>query len=541
MVRKISRKELEKLPVEAGEFITQVIKKMQYRKKVRLEVMAELEAHFEDELRDCQTDEERGNKTRQLIEEFGDVKLLGVLLRRAKKRCRSMWQKVLIRSGQFIGLVILFIIIRIVCFSLGTATISTDYVKVLNDLVRAERNEEDNAKSYYDRAASLYIPPPKSIEEKHLTFHVATAGITNLNDVESEELVKWLSSNEAAFEKLKDGAQKPYYWRNYQRKKTATDATVSTVFNFSPIENYGKLARAIGWQVVYDTSAGRLSDAFENCLVLQKFGMHLQGQGFLAEQMVGVLIETIAQQRTFILSEGQDISVELLKNFHNKLKGLNNKKPVINLKPEGVGWYDLVQRGFTDDGEGSGRVLKNGLAFVISDAKSSLMNFFFFSYPDRRDVVKMLDGYFVKAEKLLEKTPWQLHIENNSQGWNEIGKKCFILKTLGPAYGKLGEKAWALKTSRTALMTVMAALLYKADKGEYPADLGELVTSGYLKELPMDPFSDRPLVYKKTDGDFLLYSVGLNFIDDGGEMGKDNKGKPRVWEVDGDTVFWPVE
>jgi hypothetical protein len=69
--------------------------------------------------------------------------------------------------------------------------------------------------------------------------------------------------------------------------------------------------------------------------------------------------------------------------------------------------------------------------------------------------------------------------------------------------------------------------------------LNQLVTAGYLKQLPMDSFSDKPLVYKKTEDNFILYSVGPDFKDDGGEPGRDRKGRVRLWVGEGDVVFWP--
>jgi hypothetical protein len=66
-----------------------------------------------------------------------------------------------------------------------------------------------------------------------------------------------------------------------------------------------------------------------------------------------------------------------------------------------------------------------------------------------------------------------------------------------------------------------------------------------LSEVPIDPFSDQPLVYKKTDNGFTLYSVGYNFKDDGGVPGQyegTNKNpQARRWTQYGDVVFWPVE
>ncbi|MCD4782268.1 MAG: hypothetical protein K8T10_00405 [Candidatus Eremiobacteraeota bacterium] len=65
---------------------------------------------------------------------------------------------------------------------------------------------------------------------------------------------------------------------------------------------------------------------------------------------------------------------------------------------------------------------------------------------------------------------------------------------------------------------ILAALhWYRAKNGKYPDKLSQLVPN-YLKEIPRDPFStDGKFRYKKEkDGTILLYSVGVDMIDDGG-------------------------
>jgi len=59
--------------------------------------------------------------------------------------------------------------------------------------------------------------------------------------------------------------------------------------------------------------------------------------------------------------------------------------------------------------------------------------------------------------------------------------------------------------------------------------------------LPIDPYSDQPLVYKRTESDFVLYGVGENFKDDGGTVAVVD-GRLRKWgtKEEGDWVFWPV-
>ncbi|MCJ7791090.1 MAG: hypothetical protein MUP49_01545, partial [Dehalococcoidia bacterium] len=137
------------LPKCTAEFITLVIKKMRYRKKVREDVHAELAAHFEDELRDCKTDEEKERKAQRLIEDFGDVNLLGILLRRAKKRCRPLWRTVVARTFQTIGVLILCFISYCIYISLGKPTVSVNYVEEATRLARPVADESLNAAPIY--------------------------------------------------------------------------------------------------------------------------------------------------------------------------------------------------------------------------------------------------------------------------------------------------------------------------------------------------------------------------------------------------------
>jgi len=115
-----------------------------------------------------------------------------------------------------------------------------------------------------------------------------------------------------------------------------------------------------------------------------------------------------------------------------------------------------------------------------------------------------------------------------------------LLEMLEPAVVRIIELSHQNKTNVQSLVTILALLRHKGDKGFCPENLQELITTGYLKKLPADPYSDKPLVYKKTDDNFILYSVGPNFTDDGGEPGKDSYGRVRKWRKNGDTVFWPL-
>ncbi|MEO8427574.1 MAG: hypothetical protein ABI651_10735 [Verrucomicrobiota bacterium] len=62
----------------------------------------------------------------------------------------------------------------------------------------------------------------------------------------------------------------------------------------------------------------------------------------------------------------------------------------------------------------------------------------------------------------------------------------------------------------------MAVRAFYLEQGTYPTNLADLVPI-YLDAVPLDQFSGKPLHYRKTSQDFLLYSVGPDGIDDGGK------------------------
>jgi hypothetical protein len=87
---------------------------------------------------------------------------------------------------------------------------------------------------------------------------------------------------------------------------------------------------------------------------------------------------------------------------------------------------------------------------------------------------------------------------------------------------------------------MIALSRYKADHGEYPESLAELAPL-YIAELPPDPYGAPSFGYRREAPDrYLLYSLGIDGKDDGGEPGVDYNGKPRQYADAGDDIYtWP--
>jgi len=88
-------------------------------------------------------------------------------------------------------------------------------------------------------------------------------------------------------------------------------------------------------------------------------------------------------------------------------------------------------------------------------------------------------------------------------------------------------KVMATETARQMTITAIALQRCKLAHGGYPDTLASLVPE-FLVAVPPDPVDGRPLRYRRQeDGTFLLYSVGENGMDDGGNPALDGKVKSK--------------
>ncbi len=110
-------------------------------------------------------------------------------------------------------------------------------------------------------------------------------------------------------------------------------------------------------------------------------------------------------------------------------------------------------------------------------------------------------------------------------------EKSALVKLLIPAVFKTFLNEARIDARLGEAEIALAGHLYKTKKKNYPVFLKEL-SPAYLPELPLDPFTGKGYVYRKTSKGFKIYSLGENLKDDGGKWGyKENKWNyDIVWE-----------
>jgi hypothetical protein len=125
-------------------------------------------------------------------------------------------------------------------------------------------------------------------------------------------------------------------------------------------------------------------------------------------------------------------------------------------------------------------------------------------------------------------------IATNGVAWDEVlrNENRFVRAQMGkyPNPIKLLWDLWQSRTVRRAskerhevaaahlrlLTTELALRCFRTEQGQAPRTLDQLVLK-FLTRVPLDPFSDHPLIYRPQGTNWLLYSVGPDRVDDGGK------------------------
>ena len=123
---------------------------------------------------------------------------------------------------------------------------------------------------------------------------------------------------------------------------------------------------------------------------------------------------------------------------------------------------------------------------------------------------------------------WLKPDQNSSDGLRNYFSQSFN----GLASAK--RKAVRIETAQNVVITAIALKRYELRHHQLPATLDEL-TPDLLKAVPIDCMDGQPLRYRRNaDGTFLLYSVGENGKDDGGDpsLEKGVTGSNFYWQND---------
>lgn len=589
----------------ARQLIRDTVKKTRLWKLEKISVADELIAHF----RDAQTvPHANTNEPAQAVADFGDPLTTARLIRRAKKRGRSLAAKGYVWSRRVALMLLGFYAVVIVRFYAGSPTVSVDYLVPVN-ADAAAIPAADRAWPIY-RDALIDMQVQKAWDDLPNLTDDREDGSGNLlrpGDPGWPAVAGWLDEHRDFFDALRRGGQLPGLGllAQYDGNFAPRDA-LALEFDDSPtvdpndsaaqrladdslanvlLPHLGTMRRStrlLALDTYHQLNRGEPQIAVDNLLAMLGHARQSAEHATLINGLVGVWIYAnhFCQTLTYALQQTPDaFTDEQLRSLAHAAAGLAPRDLV---RPDGERFFleDLIQRTYTDNGRGNGRLTDEGLKVLglLTDSFGNDDSLWWDGGPenstplrvvghavmpasllvvaDRRDTTQRLETLMALVTAEYQQPLWidgRTELDDEMQSWSLAERQRYpLLFQMMPAMGAANRTAEQAEARRDGVLLGLALELYRREHGGWPNELNNL-TPRFLPTLPIDRITGNPLHYRITDAGPVIYSVGGDRDDDGGRMiiyegtGRTVNHWAAFWELhiaddperDGDWVIYP--
>jgi len=367
--------------------------------------------------------------------------------------------------------------------------------------------DEKNAAIEYVNAINLYVKEPENLSDLYSYVQ------QNVWIDEAKALIPWLDQNAPAVAALREGAKKDDCMFLLLKEP---DVPMMNLL-LPHLSTMRSLARLLVIQGKYLESQGKYREALDNYLLIARMGYHVSKEPILISGLVGVACDSIAARAIegcllrnrldaatlSYLRDRSGVVGATAKNYENAISGERtfSLSAVDDLfrHPEILSWFlgsegqrvpelkQVVARGLIH--------LPGLRALMKTDIRR------YWDYMDNWN--KLPDHVAARPENNL-----QDRIVDELPAWS-------LGKMLLPALSKARLAFVRTKAIKAVLTAELALEIYRDNSRSYPQNLDEV--KRIFPDIPLDPFTNEPLKYRRTDKGYVVYSVGENLTDDGGE------------------------
>ena len=374
------------------------------------------------------------------------------------------------------------------------------------------------------------------------------AQIRSWNAREFPLLAEWLQVNRDPLKLLQQAVQRPRYYSPL----IATEKEAPLVSVLLPgLTQYRELARALSIRITMNVSEGKIDEVIADSVTCHRLG-RLIGQGpFLIDSLVAVAIDTMACHADVMAAHYGKLSLAEIKAWRKQLQGLTPVPSIIERIDIGerfsyldvtLGMVRFGPSGLSqlDEMGESSENEKTGFRDIFSKA---MLN----SISEWDNVMRRGNGWYDKLATAGRKATYQERVAafaEIDQELEELAKSTSDLKKLALSLLAQGKKPTTVLSSQLSdiLISLMLPAVgqatlaedrlvmnnrlvevalglaaYRQETRQYPVQLEQLVPK-YLDKIPEDLFSSKPVRYRRKTQGYLLYSVGPNQKDDGGQQ-----------------------
>jgi hypothetical protein len=551
------------LPSQIQALLVQVVGETRLLADEKLEVAQELVAHFEDGL-------QRGRSVAALIAAFGDPQMAADLIHHGKQRNRSMKNRIIYRLIQAaLGLGALTVgafLALFILFYWGQPKPSVDYQAQINQPILAAADQDKGWTIYRDLWIKHGFSEGGRFDTKALFLPEEAGGLGRL--VRPGDGEAWQAATErlAGIEDLLEGFREgglrpafgvPLYIRSTDYEEldfralfphldyqAATDETqtadpVWPETLVSILLPHVQVMRQAARLLIVDTrwalDQGDSERATRNIEAMLGISVQVTEGDFLVSTLVGYAIQLMAMDVIDeCLHSTATFSDSQLERMHAAVSKAKSVE-MVNLEQERAMFLDIVQKSYTDDGRGDGRITAAGLELweevslmnshsyvprsswsFESVTRRALAPTSLLFLASRKQLTDKAEEFYTRMGELIKADNSETEMAELEREIDQLPIGYTPIKLLFPAFTQIRQSKVRVRLNTDSVSAALAVIRYQRQHGRWPDSLDDLVAN-YLERVPIDPYDGQPLRYRLQDEGFVIYSVGVNGVDDGGQ------------------------
>ncbi len=347
-------------------------------------------------------------------------------------------------------------------------------------------------------------------------------------------IADWLKSIEKPLALFVEGMKRPHYFS--PMVPSGAGGLISTLL--PAVQKCRSATRALTARAMLRLHDGKTDAAWEDLMTCHRLARNLAKGSTLIEALVGMAIEQIAFKTGVAFLERPELDSKHLMKFLGDLKSLS-RLPELGASMDGAERFGFLDTAMQVDRHGLNflkdigdlpdqvRIAKGPLEHMNWDPGLRKANKLFdrvsaalrLDTREKREVE--LDAIEEELLELKKSIKESVDLANVLMGagvtpeyrGEVVGK--LLLTYLTPSVRKVQTASDRSEQSHRNQQLAFAIAAYQRDQKSYPRSLADL-TPKYLAKIPGDLFSGKEMFYRPNGNGFLIYSVGVNGIDDEG-------------------------
>jgi len=347
----------------------------------------------------------------------------------------------------------------------------------------------------------------------------------------------WLRVNQKPLELITQAAQRPQWYRPLLLRSSKSRRAILTALDLSDLQLMREVNQALRARCMLRCARAQRKLAWRDLLSAGRLSRLVQREPTTLGSLIGLAMENAACRTVPVYLEASQPDPETLRSLLREWQRLPPRPSLADKLDVGerivcLDSFQYWHRHGSPPGEDSGWQLPLVQGLMPWKKMLTTVNVWYDRLsaaarePDHARRQKAYDALESELQKLLAGTE-QLKLRDmlvllTLRPGDKLGERIvYMLLNLSLPAIRDAQQSFDRSEQYARLAELAIALeMYRAETGSYPQRLEDL-SPKYLPTLPMDIFSGRPPIYRRTERGYVLYSVGPNGRDDAGRTADD--------------------